>query len=440
VEAVCSFAYRKTTNSINHKNLTTMKRLMILAILAMQVALVCAQQNDFYYAGVRSDTLAAVYKNNELLYTNFEEESWYCGVLDLTITNEGDVYYAGNGNYGAYIWKNGERIFSGGYRSVIKSICYNEDVLYSVGDIFFEELVQQKGAIWKDVALWDTLGTSRAFFNDIDFMDGHSYILGTNHMVNGIGDLTIWKDDEPLYVLGRSWEGSGLRTIICHEGHVYACGGLRTNIGPFSYDGMIWKDGEVLYNYGSYACIRDFCIDGEDIYACGEINVENQEQKAMVWKNGEVLYEYDYEHFIGLYTILKVGEDLYFGGAGYYFGKQPNEMLNSSYGVLFKNGEAIEIDPECTTIYALAVAPQTNALQETGILPMRIFPNPTQSMAHVDGIEVERFQVFNTHGQLLKTELNTNEIHLEDLPKGFYLLRITDAEGKCHKALRVVKE
>ncbi len=416
-----------------------MKRLMILAILAMQVASICAQQNDFYFAGVKSDTLAAIYKNNELLFTNFEEESWYCGAIDLTITPDGDVYYAGNGSYGAYIWKNGERIFSGGHRSVIKSVCYNEDVLYSVGDIFFEELVQQKGAIWKDVVLWDTLGTSLAFFNDIDFMDGHSYILGTNHMVNGIGDLTIWKDNEPLYVLGRSWEGSGLRTIICHDGHVYACGGLRTNIGPFSYDGMIWKDGEVLYNYGSYACIRDFCIDGEDIYACGEINVENLEQKAVVWKNDEVLFEYDYANFIELYTILKVEDDLYFGGAGFYFGKHPDGR-QSSYGVLFKNGEAIEIDPECTTIYALAVAPQTNALQETGILPMRIFPNPTQSMAHVDGIEVERFQVFNTHGQLLKTELNTNEIHLEDLPKGFYLLRITDAEGKCHKALRVVKE
>ena len=416
-----------------------MKRLMILAILAMQVALVCAQQNDFYYAGVRSDTLAAIYKNNELLFTNFEEESWYCGAIDLTITPDGDVYYAGNGSYGAYIWKNGERIFSGGHRSVIKSVCYNEDVLYSVGDIFFEELVQQKGAIWKDVVLWDTLGTSLAFFNDIDFMDGHSYILGTNHMVNGIGDLTIWKDNEPLYVLGRSWEGSGLRTIICHDGHVYACGGLRTNIGPFSYDGMIWKDGEVLYNYGSYATIRDFCIDGEDIYACGEINVENLEQKAVVWKNDEVLFEYDYANFIELYTILKVEDDLYFGGAGFYFGKHPDGR-QSSYGVLFKNGEAIEIDPECTTIYALSVAPQTNALQETGTLPMRIFPNPTQSMAHVDGIEVERLQVFNTHGQLLKTELNTNKIHLEDLPEGIYLLQITDKEGKSHKALRVVKE
>ena len=49
----------------------------------------------------------------------------------------------------------------------------------------------------------------------------------------------------------------------------------------------------------------------------------------MVWKNGEVLYEYDYEHFIGLYTILKVGEDLYFGGAGYYFGKpMPKQQIH----------------------------------------------------------------------------------------------------------------
>lgn len=413
--------------------------LVILAGFAMQSATsVHAQQTDFYYAGVRSDTLAAVYKNNELLFTNFEEESWYCGVMDLTITPDGDVYYAGNGNYGAYIWKNGERIFSGGHRSVIKSICYNEDVLYSVGDIFFEELVQQKGAIWKDVVLWDTLGTSRAFFNDIDFMDGHSYIFGTNHMVNGIGDLTIWKDNEPLYMLGRSWEGSGLRTIICHDGHVYACGGLRTNIGPYSYDGMIWKDGEVLYNYGSYACIRDFCIDGDDIYACGEINVENQEQKAVVWKNDEVLYEYDYANFIELYTILKDGNDLYFGGAGFYFGKHPDGR-QSSYGVLFKNGEAIEIDPECTSIYALAVSSETNALQETEKSPMVVFPNPAKDRAILEGIEPAEIQLYNLQGQSVRTFSDTNEIDVNGLPEGIYLLQITDREGLTHPTKLVVE-
>ena len=82
-----------------------MKRLMILAILAMQVASVCAQQNDFYFAGVRSDTLAAVYKNNELLYTNFEEGNRWCWADCMVISNNGDVYYGGAGNSFGYVWK-----------------------------------------------------------------------------------------------------------------------------------------------------------------------------------------------------------------------------------------------------------------------------------------------------------------------------------------------
>ena len=45
-----------------------MKKMIVMTILAMQVASICAQQNDFYFAGVKSDTLAAIYKNNvELL-------------------------------------------------------------------------------------------------------------------------------------------------------------------------------------------------------------------------------------------------------------------------------------------------------------------------------------------------------------------------------------
>ena len=417
-----------------------MKRLMILAILAMQVASVCAQQNDFYFAGVRSDTLAAVYKNNKLMFTNFEEGNRWCWANCMVISNNGDVYYGGAGNSYGYVWKNGEVYFKGDYRSSVEGISYNadEDVVYSVGYIHFQEESLRKGAIWKDVDLWDTFGTSLAYCNDIDFMDGHRYILGTNHMVNGVGDLTIWKDEEPLYVLGRSWEGSGTRTLICHEGHVYACGGLRTNIGPFSYDGMIWKDGEVLYNYGNYACIRDFCIDGEDIYACGEINVENQEQKAVVWKNDEVLYEYDYAYFVELYTILKDGNDLYFGGADYNFGKQPDGRL-SSHGVLFKNGEAIEIDPECTSIYALAVSSETNALQKTEDAPFMVFPNPAHDRVYIEGIEPAEVQVYNALGQLVRTFTNTSEISVSGWTKGIYLLHITTTDGTAYPARLVVQ-
>jgi hypothetical protein len=202
---------------------------------------------------------------------------------------------------------------------------------------------------------------------------------------------------------------------------------------------MIWKDGEVLYNYGSYACIRDFCIDGEDIYACGEINVENQEQKAIVWKNNEVLYEFDYAYFIELYTILKDEENLYFGGAGYYFGKQPDEMMNLSYGVLFKNGEAIEIDPDCTVVQALAVSSNTNAFQEANTTTLAVFPNPVHDRIHIEGEEISKVQVYNALGQLMRTFGNTHEIDLEGLPKGIYALRVLDDNGDC-TSFKVVKE
>lgn len=403
--------------------------LVILAGFAMQLATsVHAQQIDLYYAGVKNDTLAVVYKNNELLYSNLEPESWCCSATDLAITTNGDVYYVGGGNYGANIWKNGELFFKGDYRSIIKGCHYNEseNVLYSVGEIYFG---QRLGVIWRGDVIIDTLGTSWSSLNDIDFMDGHIYTIGSNHRVNGVADLTIWKDGEPLYVLGNDWDG--MRTIVCHDGHVYACGALRTDIGPFSYNGIIWKDGEELYNYGSYANVRDFCIDGDDIYACGEINVENQEQKAMVWKNGEVLYEYDYDNFISFCAILKVEKDLYFGGAGYYYGKQPNEMLNS-YGVLFKNGENIEIDPECTGILALAVSSKTNALPETANMPLVVFPNPADRMVNIEGIEPVRVQVYNSFGQLVSVFSNINRISIEGLSEGIYLLRITDKEGNSY--------
>ena len=38
-------------------------------------------------------------------------------------------------------------------------------------------------------------------------------------------------------------------------------------------------------------------------------------------------------------------------------------------------------------------------------------------------------QVFNLLGQLVKTERNTNEISVEDMAGGVYLLRIIDTKG-----------
>ena len=47
----------------------------------------------------------------------------------------------------------------------------------------------------------------------------------------------------------------------------------------------------------------------------------------------------------------------------------------------------------------------------------------------IDGVEAAEVQVYNVLGQLVKTVSNSNEIGVEGLPEGVYLLRITHAKG-----------
>ena len=129
---------------------------------------------------------------------------------------------------------------------------------------------------------------------------------------------------------------------------------------------------------------------------------------------------------------------MYFGGAGFYFGKHPDGR-QSSYGVLFKNGEAIEIDPECTSVYALAVSSETNALQETEKSPMVVFPNPVKDRATLEGIDSAEIQLYNLQGQSVRTFSDTNEIDVSGLPEGIYLLQVTDREGLTHPTRLVVE-
>ena len=56
-----------------------------------------------------------------------------------------------------------------------------------------------------------------------------------------------------------------------------------------------------------------------------------------------------------------------------------------------------------------------------------VYPNPATDVLYIQGVEVAGVQVFNTMGQLMKTIQGTNEIHVNDLAPGQYLLRITSA-------------
>ena len=71
---------------------------------------------------------------------------------------------------------------------------------------------------------------------------------------------------------------------------------------------------------------------------------------------------------------------------------------------------------------------------------LQVYPNPAKDRVVIEGMEAVEVKVCNTSGQMVKTVRGTNEIDLSGLVEGFYLLRITDAEGKSHTARVAVKE
>ena len=58
---------------------------------------------------------------------------------------------------------------------------------------------------------------------------------------------------------------------------------------------------------------------------------------------------------------------------------------------------------------------------------IQVYPNPATDLVQIQGIDADEIQVFNTLGQLVKTVRGTNEISVNDLAEGHYLLRITSA-------------
>ena len=63
---------------------------------------------------------------------------------------------------------------------------------------------------------------------------------------------------------------------------------------------------------------------------------------------------------------------------------------------------------------------------------MQVYPNPARDRVVVEGMEAVEVKVYNTSGQMVKCVRGTNEIDVEGLAEGVYLLRIVDDEGKVY--------
>lgn len=68
-----------------------------------------------------------------------------------------------------------------------------------------------------------------------------------------------------------------------------------------------------------------------------------------------------------------------------------------------------------------------------------IYPNPTKDIIHIEGGRIVIIQVYNAFGQIVKTVWHSNEVNVENLPKGIFTLMITD-DNNTTQRLKLIKE
>lgn len=61
-----------------------------------------------------------------------------------------------------------------------------------------------------------------------------------------------------------------------------------------------------------------------------------------------------------------------------------------------------------------------------------LFPNPTKGKLFVNGVNLNKVSVFDTSGKLVPVKNTNNEINVENLTKGNYLIQYEDKNGKVY--------
>ena len=187
---------------------------------------------------------------------------------------------------------------------------------------------------------------------------------------------------------------------------------------------VMWK--------GGYFCVPELITAGPNIRICtiepdntdiilSEIEEENWET-YIGWSAGCIPCQYKH------YGFRIQRED------GYYYGwfetynrvvSQKNEKQISHYG--------FDRTAYCTIPnYPLRWGEtELIGLEETGFKASTLIlrPNPATDIVHIEGVEATVVKVCNALGQLVQTVQNANEISLEGLPQGVYLLRVTTKDG-----------
>ena len=80
-----------------------------------------------------------------------------------------------------------------------------------------------------------------------------------------------------------------------------------------------------------------------------------------------------------------------------------------------------------------------DAVDETEETSLILWPNPASQTVYIEGVEAKEVLVFNALGQMVKRVRNSNEVSLEGLVQGVYLVRITSIDGSIFTNRLVIR-
>ena len=230
-----------------------------------------------------------------------------------------------------------------------------------------------------------------------------------NTLVNWLSGDTLINEVRFTKVMETlNGEGSPYQVALLREEDGKVCETYNGNSEILLYDFTANVGDSLVCGYGDY-----FVLDSISIEQIGGVD------RKKFWFGLE--YDFTGEPYAMETWIEGIGSDLGLLYCGSYY------FCGGYYRALcfHQDGELIWQNPEYDACVITSV-------EEINDKVISVYPNPAMETVTINGVEASEVQVYNALGQLVKTVRNSNEVSLEGLVQGVYLLRILDVKGKVY--------
>ena len=398
-----------------------------------------AKAQDFYFAGyynVANGTVAALYKNNERLYTA-HITGLTSKAVRVACNSQGDVFwlvchynYPSNTLNRIEIRKNNQVYASTeGHNEIhISDMYILNDTLYCTGYQLDENGITI-ATVWKgeDFAthwiLGDGIHASVIYNAEMDKNTNTPYFCG--YVSDTIQKACVWKASQLLYKQEPSGvqRDSQANEISIDNGEIYTKGYLS-----YYFDNetisipTIWKDNEQIYHASALDFVNCLYANKGDYYYT---LFYPHGMLYAVYKNTETILELP-SNQAGVQRICSDLDDVYMVGT------------LQGQGCIWKNFEVYLQPNNCYCICDMVVSYAGESIDETDNNGFTVYPNPANNILFVQtlratSLPAETYRITNPQGQtLLKGSIiaDCQQINIESLPVGMYFITMGETTWK----------